>query len=317
MEVEVRQLRMICQIVKSGSMTRAAAELNITQPALTYQLQRAERMFGGALFVRDRRGTRPTALGELVLNYARTLLPSLDKLVSETRLRTETGADVPSLVRMASQPSPVAAPVVQRLGELLPGSELVVRQQRSGREILELIAASNLELATVLEHPELPLPRPDGVVLHEIVTEPLFVAMAATGPLADRSEIRLADLAEQSWILPEELEVQCSEYLHLVCQRAGFTPTIGYRLGGFTARDVLRRGLAVALAQATSTFGDGVAVLPIADVKTELRHVLAIAADSPVAVHTAALLEAADAGYWDSAARAGVYQRWLTRRMAG
>ncbi|AHH99656.1 LysR family transcriptional regulator [Kutzneria viridogrisea] len=312
----MRQLRMICEIAKAGSMTRAASALGLTQPALTYQLQRVERMFGGALFVRDRRGSRPTALGELVLNHAKTLLPSLDKLITEAQSRTEDRSPVPQVVRMAAQPTPLAAPVAQRLGELMPETQVVLRQQRCGWDALELLAAGTLEAALLLEHPGLALPRPAGVLVHEVVTEPLFIAMATSNPLAWRGEVRLAELAGQSWILPDDLEVRCSEYLHGICQSVGFTPTIGYRLGGSTARDVLRRGLAVMLAQATADCGEGIAVLPITDVHTELRHLLALAADSPVAAHGADLLAAASSGYWDEAAKARVYQRWLTRRMA-
>ncbi|MFI5895664.1 LysR family transcriptional regulator [Actinoplanes sp. NPDC051513] len=45
----------------------AAAALGLAQPALTNQFQRIERILGGALFTRDRRGVLPTPLGDPVL----------------------------------------------------------------------------------------------------------------------------------------------------------------------------------------------------------------------------------------------------------
>src|SRR4051812_30438711 len=66
-DIELRHLRMIRAIAEAGSVTKAAAVLGLAQPALTTQLQRIERAVGGALFLRDSRGTRTTELGDLVL----------------------------------------------------------------------------------------------------------------------------------------------------------------------------------------------------------------------------------------------------------
>jgi DNA-binding transcriptional LysR family regulator len=77
MDIELRHLRVVCAIADTGSVTKAAALLGLAQPALTTQLQRIERTLGGTLFERDRRGARPTALGELVLARARVLIPAV------------------------------------------------------------------------------------------------------------------------------------------------------------------------------------------------------------------------------------------------
>ena len=80
MDLEIRHLKVVCAIAETGSVTKAASRLGLAQPALTAQLQRIERILGGTLFERDRRGARPTALGELVLSRARVLLPAMKGL---------------------------------------------------------------------------------------------------------------------------------------------------------------------------------------------------------------------------------------------
>src|SRR5688500_2764602 len=77
MNLELRHLRVVCAIAETGSVTKAASQLGLAQPALTAQLQRIERSLGGPLFQRDRRGATPTALGELVLSRARVVLPAM------------------------------------------------------------------------------------------------------------------------------------------------------------------------------------------------------------------------------------------------
>jgi len=83
MNLELRHLRVVCAIAETGSVTKAASQLGLAQPALTAQLQRIERAVSGPLFERDRRGARPTALGELVLSRARVLLPAMKGLQDE------------------------------------------------------------------------------------------------------------------------------------------------------------------------------------------------------------------------------------------
>src|ERR1051325_9428100 len=83
MNLELRHLKVVCAIAETGSVTKAASQLGLAQPALTAQLQRIERTLGGPLFERDRRGARPTALGELVLARARVLLPAMKGLQDE------------------------------------------------------------------------------------------------------------------------------------------------------------------------------------------------------------------------------------------
>src|SRR3954464_10475741 len=83
MNLELRHLKVVCAIAETGSVTKAASLLGLAQPALTAQLQRIERTLGGPLFERDRRGARPTALGELLPPRAGVLLPAMRALRDE------------------------------------------------------------------------------------------------------------------------------------------------------------------------------------------------------------------------------------------
>ena len=101
MELELRHLRLIVTVAEQGSVTRAAATLGLTQPALTAQLNRIDRAFGGPVFTRDQRGARPTALGELVLGRAKVLLPAMSALVDDAgRLVGRARARRPRSVRV-------------------------------------------------------------------------------------------------------------------------------------------------------------------------------------------------------------------------
>ncbi len=117
MRLELRHLQVICSIADYGSLTKAASALGLAPSALTTQLQRIERSLGGPLFERDRRGARPTPLGDLVLSRARTLLPAVRDLHDEAiRLAGTARADSSAqFYRIGAVSSPILGGIIRRL----------------------------------------------------------------------------------------------------------------------------------------------------------------------------------------------------------
>ena len=74
MDLETRQLRMLVAIADEGTVTRAAAVLNVSQPALSHGLRSLERSVGVSLFARQPRGLVPTEAGDRLLRTARAVL---------------------------------------------------------------------------------------------------------------------------------------------------------------------------------------------------------------------------------------------------
>ncbi|WP_328804006.1 LysR family transcriptional regulator [Paenibacillus glycinis] len=68
-EINLEWYRSFYWCAKTGSLSRAADKLHITQPAVSHTLKQLEDMLGGALFVRGARGVRLTAEGEVLLRY--------------------------------------------------------------------------------------------------------------------------------------------------------------------------------------------------------------------------------------------------------
>jgi len=68
------QLRAFVEVVERGSFTAAAKELNLTQPAVTHQVQELERRFQVALVERFGKRAYLTQAGEKLIEHARNLL---------------------------------------------------------------------------------------------------------------------------------------------------------------------------------------------------------------------------------------------------
>ncbi|MGV9707511.1 LysR substrate-binding domain-containing protein [Streptomyces sp. NPDC003483] len=73
-DLETALLRAFVSSVRSGSISRAAAALGHSQPALSGQLRRLERVVGRQLLHRGTTGVTPTKAGEVFLPYAERIL---------------------------------------------------------------------------------------------------------------------------------------------------------------------------------------------------------------------------------------------------
>jgi DNA-binding transcriptional LysR family regulator len=72
--LDLTALRSFAAVAEAGGVTKAAAQLNLTQSAVSMQLKRLEESLGQALLDRSGRGIGLTAQGEQLLGYARRML---------------------------------------------------------------------------------------------------------------------------------------------------------------------------------------------------------------------------------------------------
>jgi LysR family transcriptional regulator for metE and metH len=82
--LELRHLSLVVALEQTGSVTRAAELLGITQPALSRQIREAERRLGTTLYSREKKRLRPTLAGECLLEHAKRLLGDLARAEMDT-----------------------------------------------------------------------------------------------------------------------------------------------------------------------------------------------------------------------------------------
>lgn len=306
MELETRHLRMVCAIADFGSVTRAAAALGMSQPALTRQVQRMERALGGMLFVRDGSGSTATALGHRVLARARALLPALDEINAEMGV----GGGDPQVVRYGAEAGPLAAGLLPHLRRIRPSAEVSFRTGTSPA-LVELVENGHLELAAIFEFPEYETRLSSDVDRHVVVTEPIFVLLAEDHPLAACEEIELAELADVHWALETPSGDRFREYLVEACHSAGFAPEVRYEIDFASSRDLIAAGQVVGLGQATYRTTAGMSLRPLAGAPLWQSHTLIWPRRASLGV--ADLLDTARDVYASAVARSPIYHRWLAR----
>ncbi len=82
LNIPIEVLRSFVAIQESGSFTKAADLLRLTQPAISAQVKRLQQLVGGEVFKRTGFGVSLTEKGEIVSRYARRILAMNDQILS-------------------------------------------------------------------------------------------------------------------------------------------------------------------------------------------------------------------------------------------
>ncbi|MCC5578069.1 MULTISPECIES: LysR family transcriptional regulator [Microtetraspora] len=307
MDLDIRHLRMICAIAESGSLTRAAAQVGLSQPAMTNLLRRVESLVGGALFVRSRSGVEPTPLGDQVIARARIVLSEVDTLFGD--LRGASGAA--GSLRLGSVHVACVGSIVNRVGDALPGREISLRIEPSAVLLAEALTHGRLDAALlgVIEGFDVMLAAP--VVSRTLVPRyPIFVALSAAHPLSGNEEIRLADLKDESWISPPGADDGSLAALRASCRAAGFEPDIRFEAPSGAARPLVADGHGVRLVDPSWPAPDGTVVRPLAGEPQVARLLVAWRRDRLSDATAGAIYRGLAAAFTDHVDDNPVFGRW-------
>ncbi|HKG04032.1 MAG TPA: LysR family transcriptional regulator [Conexibacter sp.] len=246
--MELRQLRYLVALADERHFTRAAAHVNVAQPALSQQLRKLEAELGVPLVDRTTRSVRMTEAGDLLVAHARRALAELDDGRAElARLTGLVGGRV--TIGLTHTPGPLD--LVRLLAEFharCPQVELAVREDLS-TTLADALRADALDLAflSIVEDADR-----RGLELWRLAEEPLVATLPERHRLAARTRVTLGDLREEDFVaFPAGATIRRA--VARVAEQAGFAPRIA-----FETREPAR-------ARALVAAGLGVAVLPRSD----------------------------------------------------
>ena len=93
--LDSRHLRLIAEVARTESVTRAADRLNVTQSAVSHQLREIQDRLGTPLFVRSGRRMVPTPAGRLLVDAAAKVLESISEVeVRVSQLARNAGGEL-------------------------------------------------------------------------------------------------------------------------------------------------------------------------------------------------------------------------------
>jgi LysR family hydrogen peroxide-inducible transcriptional activator len=237
----IRQLECLVAVADQLNFRRAAGVLGMSQPALSAQVQAAEKLLGVQMFERDRRAVLVTPAGEDVLARARVALTAVDEVGEAARRR---GEPLVGTLRLGVIPTiapywlPALLPEVRRrFGKL----ELVLREDQTVR-LLAQLHAGQLDLAL------LALPVAGDFTTTPIAREEFLLAAPRGAPIAHRrGKLGERDLDNETVLLLEDGHCLRDQAL-AVCNRGGAIESMEVRATSLpTLVQMVAGGLGVTL----------------------------------------------------------------------
>lgn len=141
-----RQLRYFVEIARTGSMTTAAGQLHIAQPALSHHLAAMEEELGVALLKRHARGVELTVEGRRLLDRAAAILRQMDRLRDDVRDASTAARGSVGLCIVGSVAPLLAVPLLHELETRYPEVKLQLSTGMS-REAQAMVEARRVDLA--------------------------------------------------------------------------------------------------------------------------------------------------------------------------
>lgn len=213
--MELDQLRYFLRVAERGGFTRAAADLSISQPALSRSVAKLEAELGQPLFQREARRVTLTAAGELFRARATQALLLLEDAVAEVADDGETGR-----VRVGAIPTiaPYLLPdVLRRFSEEHPRASVVVHECTTDA-LVKSCMQGEVDLAVL----GLPIAT-HGLRTEELFREELFLVLPREHALIDEPTVRLGDIEGYPFVLLDEAHC-LSDDIVAFCRRRSFQP---------------------------------------------------------------------------------------------
>jgi len=196
LHLTIRQLKIFESVARHLSITRAAEEMHLSQPAVSMQMKKLGEAVGQALMEQEGKRVHLTGAGQELATSAREVLAALKRF--EQTLVARKGLAGGHL-RLATITTATYF-VPRLLGEfakLHPGVKVAMRVTNR-EQVLENLAAGKEDLYILGQPPE-GLP----VTAVPFLDNPLVVLAAPDHPLAQKKHVPLVRLAEEEWLLRE------------------------------------------------------------------------------------------------------------------
>ena len=204
--LEIRHLRMLQAMARTGSVTRAASLLGLTQSALSHQIREAERRLGQPLFVQSSKKMLMTPAAQNLTEEAGRILSQLERAEVEV---ASNGAEVRHIVRIgcgAYSGYRWLPRFLKSFQEQAANIDIEVVADATQRP-LKALADRNIDIAVTSGTPD-----KTAAKSLRLFRDELILIMPPDHPLASRSVVAAQDLADQIYISYSDIPEKGHEY---------------------------------------------------------------------------------------------------------
>ncbi|MER5352173.1 LysR family transcriptional regulator [Kitasatospora sp. NPDC002551] len=272
--MDLEAVRTFAAVAEAGQFQKAAADLSITQQAVSKRIAALERDLGVRLFDRTPRGAEPTIDGRAFLPHARELLRVAERAVASVHAgRRPLRVDVINLRGAASG-------LLRGFHRAHPGTELDVLTLLEIEAAVTAIRSGTIDASfRAVAMPGRPLP--EDLASVRVVDEPLQLLTGPGHALADARSVTLAELAGHRIWMPGMLPGSewAAYYDDLVAEFGLTIEATGPNFGSEALLDTVADTPALATFMGAHTrlvwpAGHGLRLVPVTDPAPVYPHAL-------------------------------------------
>jgi DNA-binding transcriptional LysR family regulator len=251
--MELTHLRSFYVIAREHSVTRAAASLGLSQPALSIQIKALETALGEALFTRHHKQMQLTPAGEILYRHVQTVLTTLEEAKTEVAELHQLLRGHLAIATSDTNSMYILPEVLRQFCTHYPHVRIDIRNKMSS-QVLRLVLDHEVDFGIAT----LPMAH------RQVTTEALFhreevVICPVDHPLSSASAVSLAQVSPYP-VLALSHGSTSRQLLDLAFQHAGIPMQVAMNLGSM---EVIKRFVEIGL---------GVAIVPRVAVAEEVRQ---------------------------------------------
>ena len=237
----MRHIRAFLAVARIGNFTRAAAELHVSQSALTVQIRQLEDSLGAALFDRGKRHIALTQAGKEVRAPLEKILVDTEAVIGRTRELTSLRRGLVTMAVLPSLAAQMLPRALEKFTRLYPGIEVRIRDIVA-EKIVEAVRKDEVDfgLGSML--------RPDRELKSRLIrVDKLCAFVPMRHPLARQASVSFAELLTHSLILTGK-DSSVRAIFEDGVKRLKIAPAIAYETNYMsTALGLARAGLGIAI----------------------------------------------------------------------
>lgn len=203
MRLDLIDLRLFVNVHEAGTITAGAEASHMTLASASERIRRMEEALGAALWLRERRGVRPTPAGRALLHHARLVLRQMDRLQGDLG---DYGAGLKGHVRLLCNTSALGEHLPEVLSTYLAGHPgiSIDLEERPSHDIADAVREGLGDIGVVSDLVDL-----DGLEVFAFRADPLVLIVPGGHALAGRASACLADAVDCAFVgLAEESALQ-------------------------------------------------------------------------------------------------------------
>jgi LysR family nitrogen assimilation transcriptional regulator len=195
--LELRELRYFHSVARTGNFSRAARELNIGQPNVSYQVQKLENELGTRLLIRHGRGVTLTQAGSCLMERLDVILGLLSAPLEPAPAPEQTTGAIS--LALPAEPAPLLVPrLLDACRTRWPSVKLTVREAASA-SLEEWVLNRRVDIALLQDPPDI-----DEFEVEPVLSERLgLVSGVRSLRLEGTNTVWVRHLAALNLVLPD------------------------------------------------------------------------------------------------------------------